>query len=115
MSCKLCASDNQRRFSSEIAVHFSGLTNLDKLPVFVFPKLLVCMDCGFTEFAIPESELCLLGKEARQRVAATSRTPLGDTGLSEFVVGLPFSTAEIKTSEYAADKPLALKNGFYRQ
>jgi hypothetical protein len=63
MTCKSCTAENHRKFSSEIKVHFPGLKNLDKPPVFVFPKLLVCMDCGFTEFAIPEGELRLLGED----------------------------------------------------
>jgi hypothetical protein len=41
---------------------FPGQKNLDKPTVFVFPKLLVCMDCGFAAFSIPEAELRLLGK-----------------------------------------------------
>jgi len=114
MSCKLCTSENQRRFSSEILVHFPGLENLDKPPVFVFPKLLVCMDCGFTEFAIPETELRLLGKTPAARGSATLPTRQWSLDLSEFVAGLPFSTGEIETPECAADKPLTLKYGFYR-
>ena len=43
-----------------MAIHFPGLRNIDNPPVFVFPELHVCMDCGITEFAIPETELGLL-------------------------------------------------------
>ena len=57
MSCKSCKSENQSNFNGEIAIHFPGLQGLDKPMVWVFPKLLVCLDCGFTEFAIPETEL----------------------------------------------------------
>ena len=57
MSCKSCKSENQSNFNGEIAIHFPGLQGLDKPIVWVFPKLLVCLDCGFTEFAIPETEL----------------------------------------------------------
>ncbi len=57
MSCKLCQSENRRHFGAEVAIHFPGLKGLDKPIVWVFPKVLVCMDCGFTEFAVPESEL----------------------------------------------------------
>ena len=38
-----------------------GLENLDKPAVFLFPKLLVCLDCGFTEFTITKTDLRLLG------------------------------------------------------
>ena len=60
MQCKACGSHNQTEFNAEINVHFSGLKNLDKPAVFVFPKLLLCLDCGFTEFTLRESELHLL-------------------------------------------------------
>jgi hypothetical protein len=55
--CKSCQPANQSTFNGEIAIHFPGLAGLDKPVVWVFPKLLVCLNCGFTEFAIPESEL----------------------------------------------------------
>jgi hypothetical protein len=115
MSCKSCTSENQERFTSEIAVHFSGLKNLDKPPVFVFPKLLVCLDCGFTEFAMPETELGLLGKDTTARGSTTFPTQEWSFELSEFAAGMPFSSGEIETRECAADEPLTQKNGFYRQ
>jgi hypothetical protein len=64
MACKLCRSENQTEFGAEINLHFSGLRNLDKAAVLVFPKLVVCLDCGFTRFTLPETELRLLGKGA---------------------------------------------------
>jgi hypothetical protein len=57
MSCKSCKSQNQRNLSAEVAIHFPGLKGLDKPIVWVFPKVLVCLDCRFTEFGIPETEL----------------------------------------------------------
>jgi hypothetical protein len=57
MSCKSCHSENQRDLSGEVAIHFPGLKGLDKPIVWVFPKLFVCLNCGFTEFVVPETEL----------------------------------------------------------
>jgi hypothetical protein len=73
MSCKSCQSRNRRNLNGEIGIHFPGLNGLDKPIVWVFPKLLVCLDCGFTEFAIPEAELRQLvesGAPAAKRTAA---------------------------------------------
>jgi len=60
MGCKACTSDNQSSFNGEIAIHFSGLKGLDKPIVWVFPKLAVCLECGSTEFIVPERELRVL-------------------------------------------------------
>jgi hypothetical protein len=60
MSCQSCQSQNHRNFTSEVAIHFPGLKGLDKPIVWVFPKLEVCMACGFTEFTVPESEMRVL-------------------------------------------------------
>jgi hypothetical protein len=114
MTCKSCTSENRRKFASEIAIHFPGLKDLDTPHVFVFPTLLVCMDCGFTEFAIPETELFLLGKNATAPGTTRSPTLGASVYLGQFVAGLPFSTSEIKTAEYSANEPPAMKNGFYR-
>ena len=60
MMCKQCASANQRAFNGEVAVHFSGLEGLENPIVWVFPKLVVCLHCGFTEFPVPQRELSVL-------------------------------------------------------
>ena len=56
MPCKSCGSVNQSKFTGEIGIHFPGLQNLDKPVVWVFPVLVVCLDCGTAEFAIPEED-----------------------------------------------------------
>ena len=59
MSCRVCSSENQSRFPTEIAVHPPGLSTPHLL---LFPIIVVCLDCGFTEFSIPATELQQLAK-----------------------------------------------------
>ena len=61
---------NQRNLNGEIAIHFPGLKGLNKPIVWVYPKLLVCLDCGFTEFAIPETELRRIAEAAESDLIA---------------------------------------------
>lgn len=70
MHCKSCGLDSLRRFSSEICIHFSGFKQLSMPGLMMFPELLICLDCGFTQFSIPESELRrLVEGSAEQDVA----------------------------------------------
>jgi hypothetical protein len=62
MPCKFCGSPNRSEFGAEMGIHFLGLKNIDKPVVWVFPKVVVCLDCGTAEFAVPEAELRLLAK-----------------------------------------------------
>lgn len=55
MTCS-CRSA-RREFNAEVCIHFSGIENLDKPAVFVFPSLSVCLECGATGFVIGEIEL----------------------------------------------------------
>jgi hypothetical protein len=57
MPCKACGSVNQREFIGEMGIRSPGLENLDKPTVWVFPELILCLDCGVAEFVIPEAEL----------------------------------------------------------
>ena len=58
MACKSCQADKQTLFASELAIHSSGrIEALDKGQLLLFPQLLVCLTCGFTEFSVPEAEL----------------------------------------------------------
>jgi hypothetical protein len=73
MACKGCHSEKQSVLNGEIAIHFPGVKGLDKPILWVFPKLVVCLDCGFTEFAVPERELQVLrqGSPVKGAIVAT--------------------------------------------
>jgi hypothetical protein len=55
--CKSCGSDKLGEFNAETCIHFPVPEGLDKNAVFVFPTLIVCFDCGFTEFELGDAEL----------------------------------------------------------
>jgi hypothetical protein len=45
-----------------MGIHFLELKNIDKPVVWVFPEVVVCLDCGTAEFAVLEPELHQLAK-----------------------------------------------------
>jgi hypothetical protein len=57
MSCRTCRSVNQNEFPSELNIHFPGPENFETPTVWAFPTLLVCLNCGFTEFFIRDAEV----------------------------------------------------------
>ena len=57
MSCRSCQSKNQRTLESEMSIHFPELDNLKKPPILAFSNLVICLDCGFVESTISDSEL----------------------------------------------------------
>src|SRR5215471_11010013 len=57
VSCQRCAFSESRKFTAEINLHFPGWEGLTKSTVLVSPEIQVCLNCGFAEFSIPESEL----------------------------------------------------------
>ena len=70
MYCALCHSSNGAKFTAEMMIHFSGLKHLDKPAVLVFPEVSICMDCGFSGFTTPESELRILAGCGKTRFEA---------------------------------------------
>jgi Zn ribbon nucleic-acid-binding protein len=56
-ACPSCGSVNQSRFPAEMGIHFPGTKNIDKPVVWVFPEIVVCLECGTAQFAVPETEL----------------------------------------------------------
>ena len=62
MHCRSCDSRNQMKFIGEMGIRSPGLKSLDMPTVWVFPELVLCLDCGIAEFAVPEAELRVLAK-----------------------------------------------------
>jgi hypothetical protein len=60
MSCPTCRSDDQMEYSAEMLVHLGGIKNMDHPGVILFPKLLVCVACGFSRFTVTKAELASL-------------------------------------------------------
>ena len=60
MTCLSCGSVKQAELTAEMVIHFPGHKNLNKPGVWAFPNLLVCLDCGFSQFTTPKTELALL-------------------------------------------------------
>ena len=67
MSCTRCLSLHQTELNSEMNLHFLGLPNLGEPGIFVFPKVLVCLDCGLSEFVIHKHELAHIGEKSITR------------------------------------------------
>lgn len=57
MACKKCGSVRQKPLNAEMNLHFPGIEGLDKPTVWVFPEVVVCLNCGFAEFSIQKPEL----------------------------------------------------------
>ena len=57
MSCKACRSVNLRELTAEMNIHSFYPAGINEPSVWGFPLLLVCMDCGFAEFQLPEAAL----------------------------------------------------------
>lgn len=59
MACRSCGSDGPSEFSAEINIH---IPRLGAPAVFVFPKVTICVRCGFSEFSLAESEMRALAQ-----------------------------------------------------
>jgi len=75
MSCPSCLSSNQAEFPAEINIHFPGPENFTKPTVWVFPKIVVCLNCGASRFTTPENELAQL-IQTDQAATAVAASPL---------------------------------------
>jgi hypothetical protein len=62
MACKSCGSEKQQDFSGELSVASLAIGKLKQAPVYVVQKVLVCLDCGYTELIVPTTELAQLRK-----------------------------------------------------
>jgi hypothetical protein len=63
MTCPSCASGRVAEFSSEMMINFMGLKHIEKPGVLLFPKAVVCLDCGFLRCNVPARELDYLRED----------------------------------------------------
>ncbi len=59
-------------FSSEMLIKFSGLQNIDKQGVLLFPRPVVCLDCGTLRCVVPARELCSLQEVLPPQIRSAS-------------------------------------------
>jgi len=73
MPCKQCGSENLKRWNSELGVHKGGAGDrLTEPLVVLFPKLRICLTCGFAEFRLHPSELAQLVEDTEGQEAAAA-------------------------------------------
>ena len=64
MSCKKCASTNERSFKSEMTLAFRELENVDRAPLYLSQDISLCLDCGHMELTLPPAKLEQLKQDA---------------------------------------------------
>jgi hypothetical protein len=82
MSCPLCGSGHEAEFPTEMIIHFTVLKHVDKPAVWLFPKLLICLDCGASRFRVPKKELALLAA-----ITPTSERSTAQQGIDDVAAG----------------------------
>jgi hypothetical protein len=70
MGCALCESGNITEFSTEINIHLDDFKNLEHHSLFAFPKLLICLDCGFSSLTLLETDLRIVREGAAEFTAS---------------------------------------------
>ena len=64
-------SRNSQPGSYKINMHFRGFQGLEKLTLWAFPRLLVCLDCSFTQFTVSSDQVDALSESDSSRTDAT--------------------------------------------
>jgi len=74
MNCPNCSLNHLAEFSTELMIHFPGLEHLQNHGVLIFPRMMVCVKCGFSQFKIGESETALLAGCSHKRRASYEKS-----------------------------------------
>jgi hypothetical protein len=81
MKCASCGSGNQSEFGAEVLIHFRGLENIGDPGVLAFPKVLICLYCGVSQFTASTTELVELTRGTRTREASIQNNHVPRGGL----------------------------------
>jgi hypothetical protein len=81
MPCNRCKSGIQRSFKSEMTIAFREPENVNQAPLYICQDILVCLDCGHIELALPAEKLEQL-KQTPLRSISQRRSTHDPTGNS---------------------------------
>ncbi len=57
MTCAKCASQALSSFPADVRLYLNGSRTISAPPMSHNPRVTVCLNCGHTEFSVPESWL----------------------------------------------------------
>lgn len=60
MACKACGAESIQELVGELTASFPDISRSTLPPIYVCQRVVVCLECGFTEMVLPEGELELL-------------------------------------------------------
>ena len=69
--CKSCGSSKLAELTAEVCIHLPGLRGLDVDPIYAFPKLRICLECGLVQANLTEEELKQV-REGEKKARGTS-------------------------------------------
>jgi len=86
MLCPHCGLDTKAEFSAEINLCFGGLKNIHIPGFLTFPSVVACLECGFSWFTIPETELARLACVLREVMPQPEKGSFGTTKTPELSI-----------------------------
>jgi hypothetical protein len=73
MICPNCSSNALEEFSTEMMLHCVGVQKFNNSGILISPKILVCLECGFSYFTTPENELVLLREGLSEKAVSSEK------------------------------------------
>jgi hypothetical protein len=74
VACTQCGSANQKKFEAEVDIHSAAVRDIRKNPLSLFPSILICLDCGHSEFVVPAREMKSLGLQTTRTTAKIKKS-----------------------------------------
>ena len=74
MACTGCLSRNQVEMNTEINIHYSSVAYPGNPGIFVFPTVMICLDCGVSQFTVDEDELAQIVANSQKPEAASVKS-----------------------------------------
>lgn len=69
LACLSCGSEDLDSYDAEVAVYLPYLNKSAGPHLFLYPKLLICMSCGFAGFAVSETTLNVLAQARSENLS----------------------------------------------